>query len=55
MTYAGLTVAYWTVLAAAMLPMACAGLAKWGTFSRSRHEGGYDNRHPRAWLARQSD
>jgi uncharacterized MAPEG superfamily protein len=55
MTYAGLTVAYWTVLAAALLPIACAGLAKWGTFSRAPHDGGYDNRHPRAWLARQSD
>jgi uncharacterized MAPEG superfamily protein len=55
MTYAGLTVAYWTVLAAALLPIMCAGLAKWGTFSRAPHEGGYDNRHPRAWLARQSD
>jgi uncharacterized MAPEG superfamily protein len=29
-------------------------VAKWGTFSRSVREGGFDNEDPRAWLARQS-
>lgn len=53
MTYAGLTVAYWTVLIAALLPIACAGLAKWGSFGIPRQQGGYDNHDPRAWLARQ--
>ncbi len=53
MTYAGLTVAYWTVLVVALLPIACAGVAKWGSFTKSRREGGYDNNQPRAWLARQ--
>ncbi|WP_302172206.1 MAPEG family protein [uncultured Hydrogenophaga sp.] len=51
----GLTVAYWALLLAALLPIFCAGLAKWGMFSRSRKDGGYDNHNPRAWLARQTD
>jgi uncharacterized MAPEG superfamily protein len=55
MTFAGLTVAYWAVLVAALLPIACAVLAKWGMFAVARREGGYDNHNPRAWLARQSD
>jgi uncharacterized MAPEG superfamily protein len=54
MKLAGLTWAYWSVLVAALLPIACAGLAKWGTFSTPRREGGYDNHDPRAWLARQT-
>ena len=54
MTMAGLTLAYWAVLVAALLPIVCAGIAKWGAFGQSRHEGGYDNHDPRAWLARQS-
>jgi uncharacterized MAPEG superfamily protein len=55
MTFAGLTVAYWTVLVAALLPIGCAGLAKWGAFAKPRRDGGYDNHHPRAWLAQQTD
>ena len=42
------TVAYWCVLAAALLPVLCALLAKRGSFR------GADNHDPRAWLARQS-
>ena len=53
MKFAGLTVAYWSVLVAALLPFVCAGLAKWGAFSKPRREGGYDNHEPRAWMARQ--
>lgn len=53
MTYAGLTVAYWTVIIVALLPIGCAALAKWGMFARPRKDGGYDNHDPRAWLARQ--
>ena len=49
----GFTVAYWCVLIAALLPIVCAGLAKWHGFGRPRREGGYDNVEPRAWLARQ--
>lgn len=49
------TIAYWCVLAAALLPIVCAGLAKWPGFGKSRREGGFDNHEPRAWLARQTD
>ena len=45
---------YWCVLVACLLPIVAAGVAKWGTFSRPANQGGYDNRDPRAWLARQS-
>ena len=55
MTYARFTVAYWCLLAAALLPLACATLAKWGMWQVSPRQGGYDNRNPRAWLARQTD
>ena len=54
MTYAGLTVAYWAVVVAALLPIGCAGVAKWGQIGRARRDGGFDNHNPRAWLARQS-
>jgi len=53
--FARFTVAYWCVLVAALLPILCAGLAKWGMFNRPRRDGGYDNADPRAWLARQTD
>lgn len=49
------TVAYGCVLAASLLPIGCAGLAKWGKFKTPRKEGGYDNHNPRAWLANQAD
>ena len=55
MSYPHFTVAYWCVLIAALLPIVCAGIAKYGTFSTPRREGGYDNHNPRAWLARQAD
>jgi len=48
------TVAYWCVLAAALLPYACAYVAKFRGFGRPRSQGGYDNEEPRAWLARQT-
>lgn len=53
MTYAGLTVAYWSVIVVALLPIGCAALAKWGMFATPRQQGGYDNHDPRAWMARQ--
>ncbi|WP_140626359.1 MAPEG family protein [Methylibium rhizosphaerae] len=43
----------WSLLAAAVMPVACAGMAKWGAMMRPRREGGFDNHHPREWLARQ--
>jgi uncharacterized MAPEG superfamily protein len=55
LTFARFTVAYWCVLVAALLPIVCAGIAKWGMFNKPRREGGYDNANPRAWLSRQTD
>jgi uncharacterized MAPEG superfamily protein len=55
MKLAGLTVAYWAVLVAALLPIGCAWLAKSGQMTRPRRDGGLDNQHPREWLARQTD
>jgi uncharacterized MAPEG superfamily protein len=52
MTYR-FTVAYWILLFAALLPIACAGLAKWGAFNKPRKQGGFDNHSPREWLAKQ--
>ena len=55
MPYATFTLAYWCVLVAALLPIVCAGIAKWGMFTKPPKEGGFDNANPRAWLARQTD
>ena len=55
MTLARFTIAYWCVLVMAILPIVCAGIAKYGMFSKSRRSGGYDNNNPRAWLAKQTD
>lgn len=49
-----MTIAYYSIIAACLLPIVCAGLAKSGGFGRSRRDGGYDNHDPRAWLAQQS-
>ena len=55
MQLARFTVAYWCVLIAALLPLACAWLAKSGGFGKPRKQGGFDNSDPRGWLARQTD
>ena len=55
MTFARFTIAYWCVLAAALLPIVCAGIAKYGMFATAPGKGGYDNNNPRSWLARQTD
>ena len=55
MTIVHFSLAHWCVLVAALLPIVCAGLAKWGSFRTPRSQGGYDNQDPRAWLARQTD
>lgn len=55
MTVTHFTLAYWCVLVAALLPMLCAVIAKWGGLGKSRKDGGFDNHNPRAWLARQTD
>lgn len=49
---AHLTLAAWCLLAAALLPIASAGIAKSGRFG-SAGEDRYDNGSPRAWLQRQ--
>jgi uncharacterized MAPEG superfamily protein len=49
------TVAYWCVLVAALLPYACAYLAKSAGFGKPARQGGYDNDNPRAWLGRLTD
>jgi uncharacterized MAPEG superfamily protein len=43
----------WCLLTAAVMPIVCAGIAKWGAFSKRASDGGYDNNHPREWLSRQ--
>ncbi|AKJ28943.1 MAPEG family protein [Caldimonas brevitalea] len=48
-----MTITLGCVLAAAMLPILSAWIAKWGQLGKRRSEGGYDNHDPRAWLARQ--
>ncbi len=55
MTFLRFTIAYWCVLFMAILPIMCAGISKYGMFSKSRREGGYDNHNPRLWLAKQTD
>ena len=55
MQLARFTVAYWCVLIAALLPFACAWLAKSGGMGKPRKQGGFDNSDPRGWLARQTD
>ena len=54
-TFLRFSVADWCVLIAALLPIMCAAIAKWGQFNKPRKEGGYDNANPRDWLARQKD
>ena len=55
MTFARFTIAYWCVLVAALLPIVCAGIAKYGTMGTPRRDGGYDNHNPRNWLSKQTD
>jgi uncharacterized MAPEG superfamily protein len=48
------TLANLAIVAAALLPIVCAGMAKRHGFGKRRREGGYDNHEPRAWLAHQT-
>jgi uncharacterized MAPEG superfamily protein len=41
-----MTLALWCLMVASLLPIACAGIAKWGF-------RGFDNNNPREWLAKQ--
>jgi uncharacterized MAPEG superfamily protein len=47
------TIANVCLIAAALLPIVCAGIAKKSGFGKRRRDGGYDNHDPRGWLARQ--
>jgi len=47
------SLAHWCMLVAALLPLLCAYVAKWGQLRAPRRHGGFDNADPRAWLARQ--
>lgn len=49
-----MSIAHICLLVACVLPIVCTGIAKWGMFSRPASQGGYDNRNPRDWLAKQS-
>ncbi|MCX2862728.1 MAPEG family protein [Paucibacter sp. PLA-PC-4] len=46
-----MTVANYCIIAACVLPILCAGMAKSKGFGRPRRDGGFDNHNPRAWLA----
>lgn len=47
-----MTIAQFCLLAACLLPIVCAGLAKSRGFGKPRREGGFDNHQPREWLAK---
>jgi uncharacterized MAPEG superfamily protein len=49
------TIAYWCVFVMALLPYACAWIAKSPGVGKPRRQGGFDNADPRAWLAKQTD
>jgi uncharacterized MAPEG superfamily protein len=48
-----MTFAIFTIFLVAIMPIVCAGIAKAGTFKTHPREGGFDNRNPREWLAKQ--
>jgi len=48
------TIANLCIIAAAVLPVICAAIAKGKGYGKRRREGGFDNSDPRGWLARQS-
>jgi uncharacterized MAPEG superfamily protein len=47
-----MTIAELCILIVCLLPIVCAGIAKWKGFGVSRRDGGFDNHNPRQWLAR---
>src|SRR4051812_32352591 len=55
MTGVRFSVAYWCVLIAVLLPLACSWIAKSNGLGKPRKGGGFDNKEPRAWLSRQTD
>lgn len=49
-----MSISNWCVLAACLLPMLTAGMAKASTARMPRKSGGYDNDNPREWASRLS-
>ena len=48
-----MTIALFCILIAAVMPIVCAGISKSSAWGVPRREGGYDNRNPRDWAAKQ--
>ena len=48
-----MTIALFCILLAAIMPIVCAGLVKGRDMTVSFKDGGYDNRNPRDWIAKQ--
>ena len=48
-----MTIALLCILLAAMMPIVCAGLVKGRDMTVPFKDGGYDNRNPRDWIAKQ--
>lgn len=46
-----MTIAHICLLVACLMPIGCAGMAKFKGFGKPRREGGFDNHSPRQWLA----
>lgn len=46
-----MTIAEICILVACFLPIVCAGIAKSRGFGKPGRDGGFDNHHPREWLA----
>ena len=49
-----MTLALFCILLATLIPIVCAGLAKGRAMRVSHKDGGYDNRSPRDWIAKQA-
>ena len=47
-------IAFWCVLIAGILPIVCTYLAKFGPAPKAPDAPRFDNREPRAWLAKQT-
>ncbi len=46
-----MTIANICLIVACVLPIVCAGIAKFKGFGVRRRDGGFDNHNPRAWLS----
>ena len=49
-----MTISNWCIVAACVMPVLTAGIAKASTARLSRKNGGYDNNNPREWASRLS-